>query len=135
MKKVFFVLAGLSSLVLATPSYASFFEVCKVTAKVVSVEELSVFGTGSVSLPAYPGGTPRYTFKNLLTLEILGVEAELGSHTNCERMLDNTYRVILDQNIFEETLPSAGEELRLTRSVNNSMTQNGVAYAETWSLQ
>ncbi len=135
MKNFSLFLAGITCLFVTTPSFASFFEVCNVTAKVASLEELSVFGKGSVSVPSgvNPDGKEVYSFVKLLTLEVLDVEAQ-GGHTDCKRMLDNNHKVILDsKDILAGT--KIGDQLKLTRTTQNGMTPNGVAYGQTWKLQ
>lgn len=120
---------------IAPTAFASFFEVCDVTAKVISIEELSVFGKGSSSVPAgvNPDGKEVYSFMKLMTLEVLDVKAQ-GGHTDCKRMLGSNHKVIIDsKNILSTT--KAGDQLKLTRSQHNGRTPTGVAYAETWAMQ
>lgn len=130
------LMLALACLFSATPSHASFFEACNVTAKVLSVEELSVFGKGSVSVPSSvtPGDKEVYSFVHLLTLEVLDVEAEQGSYTDCKRMMDTHHKVILDS---EDALKGfkAGDELKLSRKLQNGRTLNGVSYREVWNIQ
>jgi len=136
MKNFSVFLTGIVCLLLSIPSFASFFEVCDVTAKVVSIEELSVFGKGSRSVPpgVNPDGQGVYSFVNLLNLEILDVKAEVGSHRDCKQMMDKTHNVVLDS---KDLLPGvkAGDELKLQRTQNNSRVANGSAYSETWVLR
>ena len=125
-------------LLLTTPSFGSFFEVCEVTVEVVSLEELSVFGKGSSSVPVGVNSDceESNTFMNLLTLKVVEVGTQEGAtgHTRCNDMLDRDYKVILDSKVVLEGA-KPGDRLKLTRSRMNNRTHNGVAYGETWSRQ
>lgn len=129
-------LSFIFGLLFSLPVFASHFEVCRTTAKVVSIEEVSVFEKGSVSVPAGVQSShpeEEYTFLKILTVKVLTAESE-GSRNRCAQMIDQDYRVILDSKAVLEGV-KADDVLNLTRTLKGGMTPFGLARGETWTQE
>lgn len=136
MKKLFFFLSTLTCLFISTSSFASLLETCLVKAKVISLEELSVFGEGSRSVPAgvNPDGKAVNTFVTLLNFKVLEIDEEKsGPSEICSGMLNQSLKVVLkSDNALKDV--KAGDELMLQHISIYSLTPSGYAYSITWKL-
>ena len=110
---------------------ASFFEKCDVEAKVISVEELSVFKKGSESIARPTSTLSEDSFVQLVNIKVLSAKTD-GGHTNCQHMIDENFKFILES--ADKKKLKADEVVKLNRSVMNGMTRYGLSYSEMWSF-
>ena len=121
---------------LMTSAFASSLTVCDVTAKVIAVEELSIFSKGSNSLYSWTKGIEEYSIKeysfvNLLTLKVLEAEAQPGTAPNCQGLKKRDQKVILSSE-FDLKKITLGATLKLVRITTSSQLLGGLTNSERW---
>lgn len=131
MKILGFVSAVLAFGFIISTANASFFENCDVEAKIINVEELSVFKKGSKNIARLTSVQSEDTFVHLVNVEVLSVIAGQG-HTNCQHMVNGKFKFVLTAS--DKNKLKADEVVKLNRSVQNGMTRYGLSYSEKWSL-
>lgn len=135
MKRLQFLVTSLVVFLVSGPSWSSQFEVCYVTAKVVAMEELSRFESGSMSVPAgvNADGKEVYSYLNVVTLDILDATSE-GQRAGCQKMMGESQKVILDGKEFLKEI-KISQILKLSRTRQSGVTPMGVARREIWNFQ
>ncbi len=118
-------------------SFANPIEICQVTAKVSSIEELSTFEVGSRDVPSgvNPDGAPEYSYTKVLRFEVLVAVDGGSSSAPCKLKVGDVRAVVLDSNVTKAPIKT-GDELKLVRTRAAQFFEQGkLARGETWRFE
>jgi hypothetical protein len=117
----------------ASLAAASVLDLCDVTARVKSIEEVSVLGAGSRKVVSEEDPTQvRFnSFAALMTLEVLDVQP-FAPPAECGMERGGELHQVLVHGAASELRP--GAQLKLLRELYVDLTPEGVVYELIWSI-